>query len=267
MKKKLYYLMAGFAMLFSACDKDKGYVENTEYEKLTPGDPKYSYLKIVNLSAGSPIVNFYIDGAKFSTKLSSTGIENAGYGYNQLFPDLNYAVTTPGTHVLTAKVIPTATTDANLEVFNSNINPAAGKYYTLIVNGAYNTTTKNIPSFLTLEDTKPTLDTTKVILKFVNVLSGGTPLSLVRGTSPADPKIISNIAVNSASDWVELSLPGGGPNPSLSFMLVDATTNAAASAIYTTTSFTKGRAYTLYYRGISGSTTFPAGFSFYTSFY
>lgn len=268
MKKKLYYLMAGFAMLFSACDKDKGYVENTEYERLTHADPKYSYIKILNASPGSPIVNYYMDGAKFSSKLSSTGVENAGYTYNQVFPDLNYAVTTPGTHTLTATVIPTATADANLQVYNTSINPAPGKYYTIIPHGAYNATTKTIPSTLVLEDVRPILDTTKVIIRFANVLSGGPTMSLIRGSSVADPKIVSNVAVNTASDWVDISSPGGGPNPSLSFMFVDATTNAALSTVFTTTSLTKGRAYTLYVRGILGaaSPNNPA-ITFYTTFY
>lgn len=267
MKKKLYYLIVGVTMLFSACDKDKGYVENTKYEALTPGDPKYSYIKILNLSPGSPIVNFYMDGSKFSSKLSSTGVENAGYNYNQVFPDLGYAVATPGARALTAKIIPTAASDANLQVLSTNINAAPGKYYTIIPNGAYSTTTKTIPSTLVLEDVSPQLDTTKVFIRFVNAVSGSNPLSLVRGTTPADPRIINNIAVNNASGWAELSLPGGGTNPSLSFILVETASNLPASAIYTTTSFTKGRAYTLYYRGISGSTTFPATLGFYTTFY
>ncbi|MFN0291663.1 DUF4397 domain-containing protein [Pedobacter helvus] len=268
MKKKLYYLIAGVAMLFSACDKDKGYVENTEYERLTPGDPKYSYIKILNLSPGSPVVNFYMDGTKFSSKLSSTGVENAGYTYNQVFPDLGYAIATPGARTLTGKIIPTATADANLQVFSTNINPAPGKYYTIIPNGAYNTSTKTIPSTLVLEDVRPLLDTTKVIVRFANVLSGGPTMSLIRGTAVSDPKIINNVAVNTASDWVEISSPGGGPNPSLSFLFVDAATNVALGTALTTTSLTKGRAYTLYVRGISGAAS-PNNpiITFYTTFY
>jgi len=46
--KKVLYFLTGCAMFLAACDVDKETVENTEYEKLTYGDPKYSYIKILN---------------------------------------------------------------------------------------------------------------------------------------------------------------------------------------------------------------------------
>lgn len=264
--KKILYFMAGCIVFFASCKPDKGLVENTKYEKIAVGDPKYSYLKILNLSPNSPVVNFYLNGAKFSTKQSTTGIENTGYIYNQVFPDFGYAVATPGSQTLTGKIIPAATADPSLEVFSATINPAPGKYYTIIPNGTYDAVNKKIPANLVIEDVRPALDSTKVFFKLVNVLSGGTSLDLVRGTTAADPKILSNIAVGAASDWAEISSPGGGPTTSLNFLLVNPQTNTAVTTTFTST-FTKGRAYTLYVRGIINNVTFPPTLSFYTTFY
>ena len=96
-------------------------------KRLIPGDPKYSYIKILNVTPSSPTINYFLDGIKFSGSLSSLGVENAGYNYTtatSVYPDLGYAVTSPGAHVLTAKIIATAAADPGLEVFNTTINPA-----------------------------------------------------------------------------------------------------------------------------------------------
>ncbi|MGE6221510.1 DUF4397 domain-containing protein [Nubsella zeaxanthinifaciens] len=266
--KKILYFMAGCIVFFASCKPDKGLVENTKYEKIAVGDPKYSYLKILNLSPNSPVVNFYLNGAKFSTKQSTTGIENAGYTYNQVFPDFGYAVATPGSQTLTGKVIPTATADPSLEVFSATINPAPGKYYTLVPSGLYDATTKKIPSFVTVEDTRPALDSTKIFIRLLNVISGGPSTTLIRGTTVADPKIISNVGVNTVSDWAEISSPGGGPTTTLGVLFIDAGTNTPIGSTVTFTGLTKGRAYTLYIRGIWGATgTNAPTLSFYTSFY
>ncbi|RZK98314.1 MAG: DUF4397 domain-containing protein [Pedobacter sp.] len=149
--KKLLYLFIATVGFLTACEKGE-LVESTKYETLTPGDPKYSYIKILNLTPGSPALTYFIDGKKFSAALSSTGVENAGWAYNGLFPDLGYAVTAPGTRTLTAKTIPSLTVDPNLEVLNTQVTVNAGKYYTLYTTGMYTTTNKKIGSTLLVEE-------------------------------------------------------------------------------------------------------------------
>lgn len=263
MKIKIYIVLA-FAALFSACDKGE-LVESTEYEKIQPGDPKYSYIKILNLTPSSPVVNFYMDGKKFTSALSSTGIENSGYAYNGLFPDLGYAVTSPGAHKLTAKIIPSATLDANLEVFSRDISPAAGQYYSILTTGVY--ANKTIPSSIVLEDKRPATDTSKVFVRLVNVLNGGSSLDLVKGDVSTGPKLISNVTVGGFSDWVEVPQPGAGVAPSIKFWLNNSVTQVPVVAAGFTASLSKGRAYTIYVRGVVGNTSFPATISFFTTFY
>ncbi|WP_082489419.1 DUF4397 domain-containing protein [Pedobacter sp. Leaf176] len=267
--KKILYLFVVSMGLFTACKKGE-LVENTPYEYVNPGDTRYSYIKILNLTPGSPVANYYLDGAKFSGGLSSTGIESAGYTYNGLFPDFGYAVTTPGSHKLTAKVVPAATTDANLEILNTTINPAPGKYYSMFTTGQYSSTSKVIPSVLTIEDVKPMLDTSKIFVRLVNLAIGGPNLDLVKGDLVTGTKIITNVAYGSASSgWIEIPNPGSGTAPSQNLWFVNSLTGVPVISVAFTSALTKGRAYTIYSRGIFGSTATATLYNvtFYTTFF
>lgn len=264
MKKILYFIAVSIG-LFSACKKGD-LVENTAYEKISPADPKYSYLKILNLTPGSPVLTFYMDGTKFSSSLSSLGVENAGYAYNGLFPDLGYAVTSPGSHNLTAKIIPTVVPDPNLEVFNTTILPEAGKYYTIYTTGQYTATSKKIPSSLMVEDSRPTLDTSKIFVRMVNLYNGSPNLDLVKD-AVAGTRIISNVAYGTATSWAEIPNLGPGTAPAPKLFVNIAGTGTPLIASGSTFTLTKGRAYTIYIRGVAGSTTYPLAVTFYTTFY
>jgi len=268
MKKILYILTACIGLLTScAKEDDLESVENTEYERLTPGDTKYSYLKVLNLTPGSPVVNYYIDGTKFSASLASSGIENAGYTYNGLFPDFGYAATTPGSHKFTAKIIPTAA-DANLEVLNTTISPAPGKYYTIYTTGQYSATNKMLGAPFVLEDVKPALDTSKIFVRLVNLAIGLPNIDLVKGPVVTDPKIITNIGYGQASNWVAIPNLGPGTAPIVPLWYINATTGVPLSTAVTNVTLTKGRAYTLYIRGIFGTTgTTAVTTTFYTTFF
>ena len=265
--KKILYLIAVSTILFTACKK-QALVENTVYEKVNPGDPKYSYIKILNLTPGSPILTYYMDGTKFSGSLSSLGVENAGYTYNGLYPDLGYSITTPGSHKLTAKVLPTATADPSLEVLNTTINPVAGKYYSIFTTGQYSATSKIIPSILNIEDIKPALDTSKIFIRIANLYNGGPNIDLVKGDVVTTAvKVISNVAYGAVSDWFAVPAPGNGVAPTFKVFFNNSATGVPLSTAGTTITFSKGRAYTVYLRGIAGNTTYPFQTGFYTTFY
>lgn len=264
MKKILYFIAIG-AGLISACQKGE-LVESTTYEKITTGDPKYAYLKILNLTPASPALTFYMDGNKFSSALSTAGTENAGYAYNGLFPDLGYAVTSPGSHVLTAKIIPTVSPDANLEVFSTTINPEAGKYYTIFTTGQYSTTTKKIPSSVMLEDSRPALDTSKVFLRVVNLYNGNSNLDITKDLATGT-KIFSNVAYGIGSGWVEIPNIGPGVAPVVKVFVNPVGTASPIIPAGSSLTLSKGRAYTLYLRGVAGNATYPFAGTVYTTFY
>lgn len=262
--KKILYFIAVCTVLLAACKKNEGTVENTEYEKIAPGDPKYAYLKFLNLTPGSPVANFYLDGLKFSAALSSVGVESTGYTYNGLYPDLGYAVTSPGSHKVTANIIPTAIVDNGLEVLSTTITPGAGKYYTIFTTGQYSATNKSIGPLLVLEDVKPALDTTKIFIRLVNLYNGSPNLDLVKIATST--KVASNVAYGTASAFVEIPVPGNGVAPSNAFALNNTATGLPLITSVSLT-FSKGRAYTVYLRGVLGNATYPLGLTTYTTFY
>lgn len=264
--KKLLYIIAACATLFMACEKGT-LVESTPYEKLQENDTKYSYVKILNLTTGSPVVNYYLDGPKFSSGYSTSGNETAGFGYNGLFPDFGYATANPGTHQLTAKIIPTAKVDPSLQVLDTQITTAPGKYYTVVNGGMFDAVNKMIPTTLVLEDIKPALDTSKVFVRFVNFYNNGPTLDLVRD-SLMGAKLASNVSFGTASPFVAVGGTEGvgGGSALVKFYYKDVATGLALNSGSNIT-LTKGRAYTIYARGAAGVTGFPFTVTYYTTFY
>lgn len=262
--KRLIYLIAVSIGLLTSCTKEE-LVENTVYEKVAPGDPKYSYFKVLNVTAGSPVVNYYLDGTKSSALYSTTGVES-GYAYNGIFPDLGYATATPGTRNLAARLTSAATpvADRGLEVFNAPFNFAAGKYYTVLLAGIYNTTSKKIESSLVLEDSRPALDTSKIYVRFANLYNGGPNLTISQAYKGVSQTLGTNVAFGKASDWVSINSPG---QPNVYTITNSATGAVVFPGVAAGVTLTKGRAYTLYLRGVQGNTTYPATFTFYTTFY
>lgn len=258
MKKILYIFALGIG-LFTSCKKGT-LVENTVYEKLEPTNSKYSYLKLLNASPGSPLINFYINGTKFSSVYTSLGIENGGFGYDGLFPNLGYAITAPGSQTLTASTLTTATVDPTLQVFSSLISPEGGKNYSIFTTGSYDVTSKKIPSSILLNDVRPATDTTKIFVRFVNLYNGGPNVDM-KQTIDAQT-IASGVAFGKTSDWVTIPNPG----QSNKYSFFNSGTGVAFPATLTV-ALTKGRAYTVYVYGLAGSATYPLKVDYYTTFY
>lgn len=261
--KRIIYLIVVSIGLLTSCKKQE-LVETTVYEKIQPGDPKYSFFKVLNLSAGSPAVNYFLDGTKSSGLYSTTGVEG-GYAFNGLFPSIGYAVTTPGTHTLSAKLTSAATpvADRGLEVFTSPYNMAAGKYYTVVTGGIYNTTSKKIESSLLIEDTRPALDTAKIFIRFANLYTGSPNVDLIQTFGGVSTKVATNIAFGKTSDFAVMPNPGKANV----YSITNSVTGAVVANFPTAITLTKGTAITLYLRGVVGNATFPPSFTFYTTFY
>lgn len=244
--KKLIYTLIGFALFFAACNKNKEIVENTKYEKLEIGDSKYTYLKFLNLSQGSPIVNYYLNGSKFSARLSSTGVENGGYTFSQIFPGSgNYAAAAPGQYQVSAKIIPTAATDPNLEVFNNSTSFAGGKNYSIYFYNKYNVSAKKIPAYVVYEDVRPTLDTTSVLVRLASFGTNAPSFDLSVGTTYIAP-IVKNVTPGKISDWARLANLGPGIDIALKAYLTISGQSAPVIAAGNDLTLSKGRAYTVY---------------------
>jgi len=256
--KKLLYICILITVALAACKKGD-FVENTPYTVIPDGDPAYSYIKFLNMTPGSPSVNFFVNDVKISGVNNTASTVN-GYGYAGLYPEVGYSIIKPGSNVLKANITGSATADAGLNVFSSTFNMVAGKYFSIFTTGEYSATTKNIPSSLMIEDIKPALDTSKIFLRVVNLYAGGPNVDLIQAST--GQKLISNVAFNAASAFVEI------PNPGKEniYDLKSTTANTTLRAALLKLTLIKGRAYTFIIRGVNGSTTYPLAASFYTTF-
>ncbi|WP_231490620.1 DUF4397 domain-containing protein [Pedobacter sp. Leaf170] len=258
--KKILYILVVLTTSFLACKKGT-LVESTPYTKINAGDPAYSYLRFINVAPGSPVVNYYLGDVRSSGNYNALTGET-GFGYVSIFPISSgqYLPIAPGTNKVDAKIVATATVDKGLNVFNSTINTEGGKYYTMFLNGSYGAD-KKIPSSLLLEEVKPKLDTSKVLIRLVNLYSGATGNMDVLQNATGQ-SLISNIAFNNASGFVEIPLPG----QSNVYQIRVAGTTTPLTINFAPV-LSKGQAYTFVTSGIAGSTTFPFRINSYTSFY
>ncbi|MDY0905379.1 DUF4397 domain-containing protein [Pedobacter sp. CFBP9032] len=260
--KKICYLLIAVISAFTACKKDD-LVETTPYTKIEVGDPAYSFLRFINVTPGSPNINYYLNNTRFTGAYNALSGET-GFGYNTIFPNLSgqYLPITPGANKIDAKIVSSATVDKDLNVLTANINTNAGKYYTLFTTGTYNTTDKKITSSYLLEEVRPVLDTTKVFVRLVNLYSGG-PAAIDMIQRSTGQVLISGVAYGSASPFIEIPLPGQANI----YQFNNAGTVTPVSPGQLTATLTKGQAYTFILRGVAGSTTTPFSLSTYTSFY
>lgn len=261
MKKISYYFIASIVLLASCSKTDV--VENTQSPK-TPEttNNKNAYLKILNVTPSSPTVNFYIDGAKLTYAQPIVGFDYPSYSYNAVSFDFGYSIVSAGNRTLSAKIIASATTDANLEVFSQTITPDAGKYYTIFTTGNY--TSKKIPSSVIVEDKTSGIDPTKILIRVANFYNGSTKLDLFK-ESATGTKIVSDIAYGTISDWVDISALTSGTNNSIKVVFNSTTASTPLISTETTLTLSKGRAYTLYTSGVLGNTNFPLTTNLYTT--
>lgn len=262
--KRIFYTMLVFAIGITACEKPE-IVSDSAYESIKPGDPAYSFVKIINASPRSPLVNFYFDSQKFTAGLSSSGAETSGLAYGGAYPSSGYAVASPKTYTLSGRIAGAATVDPGLEVLNQSFTAGGGKYYTIFTDGAYDLSTKKISAIKILEDKIPALDTSKVLIRFVNMLTGGPGIDLVKDRLDG-AKLAVNVQYSQSTDWIELPDPGPGTAPSFNFFFYNAATGQPINNVAIAVTLSKGRAYTLFVRGVAGDTAFPLTLAGFVSF-
>lgn len=257
--KKLIYLFTLAAIVFGACEKGS-LVENTEYTKIEAGDPSYSFLRFINLTPGSPVINYSLNGERVSGGSSTSG-KQAGFIYLGVFPGTGgtYLPAKVGANTISANIVTSAAADPGVEVHKNSITTEGGKYYTYFTTGTYSTADKKIASSFLWEEVKPVLDTTKVFVKLVHLGTGAPNVDFVMKTT--GQKIITNVANGAGSNYAEIPLPGTS-----SVYLINNSETGATIITLPTTTLIKGRAYTYLLRGVAGSTDTPIGVSSYVSF-
>ena len=247
------------AALLASCDL----FGDTGVRDLTAPLPS-ARIKFHNFSPSSVGVNFYANDTKMtavlttactapttaadSTACATTGIESAtGVAYGGASSGGRYNAIAPGQYTFGAKIA-----SAGDLVSTTAATIAGEKYYTFIMSGVYNSTTKTAESFL-IEDPVPSTPTdyTVATVRFVNAISNGTGDLELTATNTETANVVAiGGAVAYKAGGAFVSVPAGTYN--LAARYTGAGTNLISR---TAVSLVGGHVYTIASRGNTASAT------------
>lgn len=242
MKMKILNLVIlSFLCVFSACEKDT----SLETTATTSVDSNKPFIKFLNASPGSPIINFYMDNVKMTGTYTVSGTET-GIAYAAIYPSLGYSQSTGSAGKISTKIAGSSTVDPGVTTNESTVNLAAGKYYSVFAVDQYDVVNKK-QNLLVIEDKSPATDTSKVFLRLVNLQVKRAKVDLSLDTGE---KLFSGVEYLKSTDFVSLPNPG----KERTYIFKDTSTGATVPLTLKLT-LTKGRSYTLVLRGVAGTTT------------
>jgi len=215
-------------------------------------------VKFVNVSVGSPGVNFFAGTSKV-TAISSTscqppndttstcrtnGVESTtGTGFAALGNGGLYNSVTPGTVTLAGKIA--AATDNGLDIGDVSAQLVDGKFYSFYLSGVYNTTTKKADAFV-IEDPVPPAPDTLTYVRLVNAIAGSQPMALTIQNTTTNATSVPNTGVAYKAAGAFTAVPAGVYN------LTGNSTGAVPVA--SNISLVAGHVYTVVARGDPSST-------------
>jgi hypothetical protein len=218
-----------------------------------------AFVRFQNYGVNVPGVNFYANDQKLTAISAVTctpstdprcvagGIESTtGVAYGASANGGNYSMLAAGQYTLTGRIA--AATDNGLAVATMSTTLADGKFYSYILSGIYNATTKQADGFI-IEDALPTtFDYTKAYVRIVNASVNAPSIGVttkLQGTTNV-VTVGTSVAYKSASPIVTIE-PG----------LTDFTVTAPGQPPVTFIGFNAvgGHVFTLALRGDATSTT------------
>lgn len=186
-------------------------------------------------------------------KVGGKYVTGAALGYNGTFPNVGYAALPAGD--VSYEFV---RADSGTLVFAGKVTTTDGKYYTVFLND----TVPTISAFATEDDVTAVKEDTLARVRFVHGLSAKSKdtLEFVR---KIDSKVLfSGITFGKSTPFVT----NQGSTPDSFFVRKTGTTTAYPGIASLTGTWSQGRTYTIYSRGVTGKTGTPApGLTFYTN--
>ena len=186
-------------------------------------------------------------------KVGGKLVTGAALAYNGTFPSVGYAVFPAGD--VSYEFV---RSDSGSLVLGGKVTTTDGKYYTVFLNDTVPTQT----AFVTEDDVTAAKEDTLARIRFVHGLTGKTKdtLEFVRKT---DAKVLfSGITFGKSTAFTV----NQGNTPDSFFVRKSGSTTAYPGLGSSIGTWSQGRTYTIYARGVSGKTGTPApGMTFYTN--
>lgn len=220
-----------------------------------------AFVRFQNYGVNTPGVNFYANEQKVTAisaatctpppttpvpACTTTGVEaTTGVVYGLSANGGNYSMLAPGQYTLSSRIA--ATVDNGVAVSSASASLVEGRFYTYLVSGIYNTTTKRSDAFV-VEDLLPTtFDYTKAYIRFINASSNAPTVSATATLQGASEVVIvaTGLAYRGATQFVTVA-PG----------LTDLTLTVAGRTVtFRGINLTGGHVFTLVLRGDVTSTS------------
>ena len=200
------------AALLSSC---KLFDETAVQDITDPADAATTRVKFHNFAPSSVGVNFYANNQKVSAISSTrcsptpaaadgeacrtTGFELAtGTTYSNAAAGGLYISLEPGSTTLASRIANSATVVSTL---TQNIE--AGKFYTFVMSGIYNTTTQTAEAFVVEDPIPATIDYSVATVRLVNAVPNGTgDLNLIATTGGTSTNVGAAVAYKAAGAFI-----------------------------------------------------------------
>ena len=237
--KKIILSATILILVFVACKKT-----NTLPDRFTVIPETNTNVKFLNLSPGSPQLNFFTADVKTTAfAATSTGVVT-GFGYNGFFPStIGYATIPSGSIKIDAKVTDASTVMPGAIVLSTTQTFDAKKFYTFVL---LDTITK--ATSLVVEDDPTVPDQTKSYLRIANFISDSAVNVEVTKTSAgyAYSKTYTNVAAKTVLQFDSL---GAGSGQVYKIVIKRASNDAI---LFTLINFapSQTKKYTFYTRGL-----------------
>ncbi|MFL5618237.1 MAG: DUF4397 domain-containing protein [Gemmatimonadaceae bacterium] len=156
-----YLAILACGATLAACSKDA--------VQVISGPLSGANVKFYNFSLGAPGVNFFVNDAQVTALRSDSGATTKnGTTYGGVAAGGLYTAVPSGQVPLTGRI--GTVTDAGVAIATVATALADGKYYSMYLSGAYNTTTKKSDAFI-IEDALPAWDYANANVRFVNTIA------------------------------------------------------------------------------------------------
>ena len=234
-------IISGFVILVTivmSCDKT-----DTIPERYTAIPGANTNIKFLNMSPGSPQINFFANSTKASAIASASSGAEAGIIYNSSYPaPIGYATLPSGSIKIDAVVPAASTVMPGATIMSTTQAFDATKFYTLVM---LDTFTKATP--LVVQDDPTVPDATKAYFRVANFLASAPVKVEISKTSAGYPYSKTFASLGSKTVLAYDSL-GAGSGQLYKILLRNAATDARLDSII---NFTPAMAkkYTFYVRG------------------
>ena len=243
MKKTILSFVVAVSVIIVACEK-----KDTIPVRYSAIPGSNTNIKFLNMSPGSPQVNFFTNGTKASAiAATSTGAE-AGIVYNTVYPAaIGYATAPSGSLKIDAIVTAASTISPGATLMTTTQTFDAGKFYTVVMLDTFTSA-----KALVVQDDPTVPDAAKAYYRVANFLANSPVKVEVIKTSTGTPfsKTYASVAAKTVLNYDTLS---AGSGQIYKILLRNATTDARLDSVV---NFTPAlpKKYTFYVRGGNATT-------------